>query len=71
MVPMRGEGVVLEEPISPDFLRTKFLLVKRRLQRQLEAVERRAAAEEEQKLVVKRGNLVNITSQSTNQVKNL
>ena len=48
MVPMRGEGVVLEEPISPDFLRTKFLLVKRRLQRQLEAVERRAAAEEEQ-----------------------
>ena len=45
---MRGEGVVLEEPIFPDFLQTKFLLVKRRLQRQLEAVERRAAAEEEQ-----------------------
>ena len=66
---MRGEGVVLEEPISPDFLRTKFLLVKRRLQRQLWRGE--LQLRRSKKLVVKRGNLVNITSQSTNQVKNL
>ena len=37
-----------EEEREADRIRTKFLLVKRRLQRQLEAVERRAAAEEEQ-----------------------
>ena len=37
-----------EEEREADRIRTKFLLVKRRLQRQLEAVERRAADEEEQ-----------------------
>ena len=36
-----------EEEREADRIRTKFLLIKRRLQRQLEALERKATTEEE------------------------
>ena len=36
-----------EEEREADRIRTKFLLIKRRLQRQLEALERKTRAEEE------------------------